>query len=131
MKRLITALIFTSLCASLSYAQGAPVTGKEWLKVDKKARQQLVTSFIQDMRKEGVTISKDAAFYCKKLDSLYQKKPNLLAEPAWKILKTSMIMQCDWKVEGQDPDTIAKNWLGDKLYLKWKEKWGNCPPAKR
>lgn len=128
MKRLIIALLLTIFCVSLAHAQqGAPVTGREWLKVDKKARGQLVTSFIQQMKTEGVTISKDPVFYCKKLDSLYAKKPNLVADPVWKVLKTAAIMQCDWSVKDKSADEIAKDWLGGELYKKWQKKWGNCP----
>ena len=127
MKKIIVALLLTTFCASLAHAQqGAPATGKEWLKVDKKAREQLVSSFIQQVKKEGVTISKDPVFYCKKLDSLYAKKPNLTADPVWKVLKTAAIMQCDWKVQGKSADEIAKDWLGDDLYKKWLKKWGKC-----
>lgn len=122
MKKIITVLLLMTLCASFLYAQEKVVTGKEWLKVDKKSREQLVASFIKDMKKQGVTISKSAVFYCKKLDSLYERKPNLLAEPAWKVLKTSMIMEYDWKIKGQNSDAIAKEWLGEKLYNRNKER---------
>jgi hypothetical protein len=128
MKRVITALLLTAMCASFSYAhQGAP-TGKDWQKIGNKAKEQLVSSFIQQMKKEGVTISKSAVFYCKKLDSLYVKKPNLLTEPVWKVLKTAMIMERDWSVRGKNPDAVAKEWLGDKLYAKWKEKYAAQNP---
>ena len=130
MRRIITALVVMTFCASLAFAQGSPATGNEWLKVDKKAREQLVISFIQSMNKEGVTISKSPIFYCKKIDNLYAKRPNLLIDPVWKVLKTAMIMECDWKVQGKDPDAVAKDWLGDKLYKRWQEKWGKCQAAK-
>jgi hypothetical protein len=131
MKKLMTALLLTVFCTSLVYAQsGAPATGADWLKVNKKAREQLVTSFIQDMKKEGVIITKSPVFYCKKLDALYERKTNLLGDPVWKVLKTAMIMECDWSVKGKDPDVVAKEWLGEKLYKRWQEKWGECHAQK-
>lgn len=122
MKKIITVLLLTAFCASFVYAQDKPVTGNDWLKVDKKTRAQLVTNFIKDVQGQGVTVSKGTIFYCKKLDKLYAKKPNLLTEPVWKVLKTAMIMEYDWNVKGQYPDAVAKDWLGEKLYAKWKEK---------
>ena len=122
MKKIITALLLITFCAAFTHAQDRPVTGNEWLKVDKNARVQLVASFIQDMKKQGVVISKDAVFYCKKLDLVYAKKPNLLTEPVWKVLKTDIIMEYDWKVAGKDSDAIAKEWLSEKLYDKNKER---------
>lgn len=122
MKKIIIALLITAFCSGIAFAQAKPVTGNDWLKVNKKARAQLVTNFLQEAKKQGVSISKDATFYCKKLDSLYTKKPNLLGEPVWKVLKTAIIMEYDWKEKGIDQDTIAKEWLGEKLYNKWTEK---------
>lgn len=118
MKKILIALLFIAFCAGISYAADKPITGNDWIKISKKDRAQLVTSFIKDMKKEGVTISNSAVFYCKKLDSLYQKKPNLLTEPVWKVLKTTIIMEYDWKQKGVNSDALAKEWLGDKLYNK-------------
>ena len=131
MKKIIIALLITALSAGMAFAQGKPITGNDWLKVDKKSRIQLVTDFMKEVKKEGVTISKDIKFYCQKLDKLYAKKPNLLTEPVWKVLKTAMIMEYDWKVNGKSSDAIAKDWLGDDLYKKWQKKWGTCPPVKK
>lgn len=122
MRKIISALLIIAFCAGLAFAQGKPVTGNDWLKVDKKARIQLAKDFIKDVKKQGVTISKDAPFYCKKLDRLYEKKPNLLSEPVWKVLKTAVIMEYDWKEKGVDKDTLAREWLGEKLYNKNKER---------
>lgn len=121
-EKFLTFILLTIFCAAIAHAQNMPVTGDEWLKVDKNSRVQLVISFIQDMRKEGVVISKDAAFYCKKLDMVYAKEPNLLAAPVWKVLKTAIIMEYDWMVEGRNPDAIAKEWLSEKVYNKNKER---------
>lgn len=122
MKKIIAALLLIAFCASLSFAQNKPITGNEYLKLNKKDRVQLVTSFIKDIKKQGVIVSKGAIFYCQRLDNLYAKRPNLLTEPAWKVLKTAMIMEYDWKIKGVDSDILAKEWLGDKLYNKNKER---------
>lgn len=125
MRKIISSLLITALFLSAGIAMaanGKPITGHEWLKVDKKAHVQLVKDFIQQMKKEGVAISKDPVFYCQKLDNVYARKPNLLNEPVWKVLKTSIIMEYDWKQKGVDPDKLAKEWLGEKLYNKNKER---------
>ena len=123
MKKIIPILI-TALClsAGIAFADGKPITGNDWIKVDKKAHVQLVTDFIRQAKKEGVTISKGPVFYCQKLDKLYERKPNMLKEPVWKVLKTSIIMEYDWKQKGVDQDKLAKEWLGEKLYNKNKER---------
>ena len=128
MRKIIAALLIVFLFTGIAFAQGKPLTGNEWLKVDKNTRMQLVKDFVQKMTKDGVTISKDATFYCKKLDKLYTKKPNLLAEPVWQVLEIAMIMECDWKVKGEDPDATARRLLGEELYKKWQKKWGSCQP---
>jgi len=122
MRKIVIALSIVILFTTLAFAQAKSVTGSDWLRVDKKTRTQLVANFIQDVKKEGVIISKDATFYCQRLDKLYARKPNLLNEPVWKVLKTSMIMEYDWKEKGVDQDKLAKEWLGEKLYNKNKER---------
>lgn len=122
MKRIISALLISVFCSSVAFAQAKAVTGNDWLKVNNKTRLQLVANFLQEVKKQGVTVSKDALFYSKKLDSLYAKKPVLLSEPVWKVLKTAIIMEYDWKEKGINQDVVAKNWLGEKLYNKWKER---------
>lgn len=124
MKKIIPLSLITALClsAGIVFADGKPITGNDWIKVDKKAHVQLVTDFIRQAKKEGVTISKEPVFYCQKLDKLYERKPNLLSEPVWKVLKTSIIMEYDWKQKGVDQDKLAKEWLGEKLYNKNKER---------
>lgn len=122
MKKLITAFLIIAISSSLVFAQNTPVTGTDYQKLNKADKVQLITKFIQDVKKEGVTVSKEASFYCQKLDRLYSRKPNLLTEPLWKILKTAMIMEYDWKMPGVDSDKLAKDWLGEKLYNKNKER---------
>lgn len=124
MRKIIPVLLITALClsAGVAFANGKPITGNDWIKVDKKAHVQLVTDFIRQAKKEGVTISKEPVFYCQKLDKLYERKPNMLGEPVWKVLKTSIIMEYDWKQKGVDQDKLAREWLGEKLYNKNKER---------
>jgi hypothetical protein len=124
MKKVFAALLIIVFCAGIVFAQARPVTGGDWLKVDKKTRIQLVKNFVRDVKKEGVTVFKDAVFYCQKLDKLYATKPSLLTEPVWKVLKTAIIMEYDWNEKGVDQDTLARQWLGEKLYDKNKERHG-------
>lgn len=119
MKNISITLLLLCFFAGTAFSQAAqPVTGKEYLKLSKKEREQIVASFIKDIKKQGVTVSKNAVFYCNRLDSLYAKTPRLLIEPVWKVLKTAMIMEYDWKEKGVDPDKLAKEWLGDKVYKR-------------
>ena len=123
MKKITAILLVMIFCATAAFAQaGKPATGNDWIKVGRKAHVQLVNDFITQMKTEGVTISKGAEFYCDRLDRLYVKKPKLIPEPVWKVLKTSMIMEYDWKVKGRDSDAIAKEWLDEKTYKKNKER---------
>jgi hypothetical protein len=118
MKKVIAITLAVLLFTAPALAQGREVTGNEWLKVDQKSKLVLVNDFIKQMKAQGVTISKGAEFYCKKLDRVYTKKPNLVSEPVWKVLKTAIIMEYDWKQKGVDPDQLAKDWLGDEPYKK-------------
>jgi hypothetical protein len=116
MKRIIIALLLTAFCAASGFAQNKTFTGKDWLALTKNDRLKLVSDFIRDVKKDGVMISNGATYYCKRMDGFYAKNPDVLKEPAGKILKTLMIMEYDWKIKGADSDTIAKSWLSEKLY---------------
>lgn len=118
MKKILASILILVFFAGMALAQSNPITGNDWLKLNKKQRVQIVSDFIKTMRKEGVTISNSPAYYCQKLDALYIRKPNLKNEPAWRVLKTNMIMEYDWKVRGQSQDSIAREWLGEDLYRK-------------
>lgn len=124
MKKIIIALLLIAFCATSTFAENKIFSGKDWLNSNKNTRKNLVSSFIQDMKKEGVTITKKPVFYCKRMDAFYAKNPNMEIEPAGKILKTLMIMEYDWKIKGTDSDTTAKNWLGDKTYSDNKRRLG-------
>lgn len=116
MKKTIALSLIAVFCAASVLAENKPFTGKDWLGATKKTRMELVSSFIKEMKSDGVTIKKPSAYYCEKMDAFYTKNPDMLKEPAGKILKTLMVMEYDWKVRGKDSDTIAREWLGDKLY---------------
>lgn len=128
MKKIIIALLLISFCATLGFAQNKTFTGKEWLTLTKKDRIKLVSDFITGVKKDGVIIAKSAAYYCQRMDTFYEKNPDVLKEPAGKILKTLMIMEYDWKIKGADSDTVAKSWLSEKLYKDNKTRLDKISP---
>ncbi len=122
MKRNFIFLIAFILTASFfftSRAPGAPsFTGNDWVKLRKLEKVQEVKAFIKALRTQGVIVKLDPIFYCKRLDRVYVKHPNLKKEEVAKTLKTSMIMEYDWEEKGVDKETLAKQWLGEELYQK-------------
>ncbi|MFA6321244.1 MAG: hypothetical protein WCY36_05235 [Candidatus Omnitrophota bacterium] len=114
----ISATLFTALILFGSIAQAALFTGNDWMKLSSSKKVTEVKAFIKDVRTQGVVVKGDPVEYCKRLDRVYQKHPNLLAQEVAKTLKTVMIMEYDWEVKGVDKDTIARQWLGEDLYNK-------------
>ena len=109
---IIAALFFTSAV----FAQQAALTGSGYLKLSKPKRVDVVKQYRESVRKEGVTVKKDAIFYCRSLDSFYAKHPDMQNESLAKVIKTLAIMEYDWDQKGVDKDALAKQWLGDDLY---------------
>ncbi|MDD5496574.1 MAG: hypothetical protein PHP46_05690 [Candidatus Omnitrophica bacterium] len=97
-------------------------TGEDWLRLSKRERLALVTSFIDNGKKKGVTVKKSPVFYAQRLDTFYEGNSNFGKEDVGKTLKTFMIMEYDWSVRGVDKDTLARDWLGEDLYKKNKER---------
>ncbi len=95
-----------------------PFTGNDWVKLRKLEKVQEVKASIKALRTQGVIVKLDPIFYCKRLDRVYVKHPNLKKEEVAKTLKTSMIMEYDWEEKGVDKETLAKQWLGEELYQK-------------
>ncbi len=50
MRKVIAALLIIVFSAGIVFAEAKPVTGVDWLKVDKKTRVQLVKDFVRDVK---------------------------------------------------------------------------------
>lgn len=110
------------LIGSLAFAaQKKAFDGNNWLSLSKRERVQAVTNYIAAAKKSGITIKKTPVFYCKRLDGYYADE-KARGEPVEKVLKTSMIMEYDWSVAGKSKDDIARQWLGDDVYKKNKDR---------
>lgn len=102
-----------------SKAHGAPLfTGNDWVKLRNVQKVAEVKAYISTLRSQGITVKLDPIFYCKRLDGVYIKHPDLKQKEVAKTLKTAMIMEYDWEEKGIDKDTLAKQWLGEELYEK-------------
>ncbi len=104
------------LSAVIAYAAQGAFTGSDYLKLSGAQRAGVVKEYKALAKQEGVTIKKDDIFYCKKLDSLYAKHPDMQKENFKNVLKTLVIMEYDWSQKGVDKDALAKQWLGDAVY---------------
>lgn len=114
----ICAVIFVGLFLFSTLTQAALFTGNDWMKLSSARKTAEVKAFIKDVGSQGVIVKGDPAEYSSRLDRVYKKHPNLLAQEVAKTLKTVMIMQYDWEVKGVSKDTIARQWLGEELYNK-------------
>lgn len=104
--------------------EGPKFTGQDYLKLSKRQRVKMVTSYIQAAKANGVTIKQSPVFYCKKLDSSYASRPDLSKEGLDHVLKTMIIMEYDWTEKGVDKEKLARDWLGEESYQSNKARLG-------
>ena len=114
--KVLNAAIALFLIAGLSFAEESAFTGQDYLKLSKRQRVDIVTSYINDAKEGGVVIKNKPVFYCRKLDAFYDKHNDMKKESLPIVLKTLVIMEYDWQQKGVDKDKLAKEWLGDDLY---------------
>ena len=91
-------------------------TGNDYIKLSKRDRQKLITDFIDAAKRSGVTIRNLPVFYCRKVDDLYGRKPNLLPKPLVDVLMMHIVMAYDWSEPDIDPDSLARAYLGAQAY---------------
>ena len=120
---IISILIFSLFLGPL-LAKAASFNGNDQEKMKNARKVEEVKVFIKALRSQGVIVKLDPVYYCKRLDRLYLKHPNLRKEEVAKTLKTLMIMEYDWEEKGVDKDALAKEWLGEELYNKNKTRRG-------
>jgi hypothetical protein len=123
----ILKIIFALLIIpSLAFAETpkSDFTGSDYLKLSKRQRVDVVSTYIKDAKREGVTIRQAPVFYCKRLDAFYAKRPNLKKEPFVMILKTLIIMEYDWQEKRVDKEKLARDWLGEESYQANKNRLG-------
>ncbi len=74
-------------------------------------------------QQEGVTISKDPAYYVQMIDGISAENPSLLNRPFKEVLRFVAILEYDFD-NGEDKDTLALKLLGDKMYEANKTRLG-------
>ena len=123
MKRII-ALLIISIFLGAGLVKAASFTGNDWMKMKNARKVEEVKAYIKTLCSQGVLVKLDPVYYCKRLDRLYGKHPNLKNKEVANTLKTLMIMEYDWEEKGVDKDALAKEWLGPELYEKNKKRRG-------
>jgi len=111
-------VISVSLFLGAVVAKAAQFTGEHWTRMKNAQKVEEVKAYIKTLGSQGVVVKLDPVYYCKRLDRLYVKHPELKKEEVARTLKTLMIMEYDWEEKGIDKDVLAKEWLGEKLYEK-------------
>lgn len=115
-KRFISVIIAAILVTGFAFAEQSEFTGSDYLKLSKRQRIDLVSDFIKDAKRSGVTIRQSPVFYCRRLDAFYTKQQHLKKEAFVMVLKTLIIMEYDWQQKGVDKEKLAREWLGDESY---------------
>ena len=77
MKRYFAVIVFIFMLAVAAISEGAGYTGNDYLALSKAQRLDMMTRFKKNAAKRGVTITKLPLYYCKKLDNLYAKHPEM------------------------------------------------------
>ena len=120
----VISILTSSLFLGTGLAKTASFNGNDWGKVKNAQKVEVVKAFIKTLRSQGVIVKLDPIYYCKRLDRLYIRHPDLKNEEVEKTLKTMIIMEYDWEEKGVDKDTLAKQCLGEELYNKNKTRRG-------
>ena len=74
-------------------------------------------------KNQGITITKPAMHYVQMIDEISAQNPGVLQKPFRELLKFVAVIEYDFD-SGQDKDTLARQVLGDKLYLANKQRLG-------
>src|SRR3989338_2803266 len=123
-KKISIFVLILFLAASInSFAQ--ELTGKDYLKMSYRQRPSTIAGYINQAKRDGVTIKNSPVFYCKKLDAFYAQHPPLTKESLVITLKTLIIMEYDWHEKGVDKDELAQKWLGEDLHQANKRRLKN------
>ena len=72
---------------------------------------------------QGITISKPAMHYVQMIDDISMQNPAILEKPFREVLKFVAVVEYDFD-SGQDKDTLARQVLGERLYLDNKQRLG-------
>ena len=114
----VISFVAVSLFLGAGTAKAASFNGYGWQKLKNAQKVEEIKFFIRSLRSNGIIVKLDPVYYCKRLDGVYAKHPNIKNEEVSKTLKTLIIMEYDWEEKGVDKDLLAKQWLGEDLYSK-------------
>ena len=93
------------------------------LVLDPQAKAVIVSQYIQWYQQNGVRIQKSAEHYVQLIDTMVYNNRTLLQQPFKNIVKLAAIMEYDFD-NGHDKDGLARQFLGDTLYLQNKQRLG-------
>lgn len=126
MKKILSLTVITLLALSVISVVPAPAvtvstrqpTGTDYLALSKDGRVRIVTALIDGAKEGGVKIKQTPVTYCRKLDVLYARHPDMKSRDLALTLKTLIVMDYDWTQKGVDKDQLARQFLDESTYQK-------------
>ena len=99
-------------------------SSKVWtLMMDMEPKVATVDRYIQWYAMKGIRIENPPVFYARMIDEMAQKWPEILDLPFDQLLKVMAVMEYDFD-NGRDKDLMARELLGEKLFLQNKQRMG-------
>ena len=109
---------YRALAKHLSTESKPGFTGEQYCKLLYEEQKKVAAIYISTLNEGGVTVRKGPEYYAEKADEFYSENPDLKKESCTLILKSLVIMEDDWEERNADRDFVARQWLGDELYLE-------------
>ncbi len=97
-------------------------SSKVWtLMMDMEPKVATVDRYIQWYAMKGIKIENPPVFYARMIDEMAQQWPEILDLPFDKLLKVMAVMEYDFD-NGRDKDLMARELLGERLFLQNKQR---------
>ena len=88
-----------------------------WTRVnDSENKYFIVEHYIDTYRQAGIAITKPPEHYTVMIDDMIYNNPSVSSKPFSDILRIVAVMEYDFN-NGQNKDTLARQLLGEKVYL--------------
>ena len=81
--------------------------------IDDEAKSAVVSAYIEQYRRQRVSINKSSVYYAGLIDALSQQSPEMLNQPFKQVLQILAILEYDFN-NGQDKDALALKVLGNQ-----------------
>lgn len=116
----VTVLLVAAMAsgASGATASGGMPTAGDYLAMSGKSRVSTVKALIEGAKEGGVKIRQTPISYCRKIDELLVRRPDMKGQSLAVVLKTIIVMDYDWDQKGVDKDQLARQFLGEEGYKK-------------